>query len=181
MALAANARHKEDAMPLMKPDPTFYPSPALATQSPPETLAYVALINGANHGRPDAIGVVDVDPGSKSYGRLVGQTPMPHAGDELHHFGWNACSSCLCPYAPHPHMERRFLIVPGLHSSSIHILDTRPDPRQPRIVKTIDADTLASRTGYASPHTVHCGPEGIYMSALGAPDGNGPGGTFILD
>ena len=31
---------------------------------------------------------------------------MPHAGDELHHFGWNACSSCLCPYAPHPHMDR---------------------------------------------------------------------------
>ena len=32
-----------------------------------------------------------------------------------------------------------------------------------------------------SPHTVHCGPDGVYVSALGAPDGNGPGGTFILD
>jgi selenium-binding protein 1 len=48
-------------------------------------------------------------------------------------------------------------------------------------VKTIDAQTLAKRTGYAAPHTVHCGPEGIMMSALGAPDGNGPGGTFVLD
>jgi selenium-binding protein 1 len=28
---------------------------------------------------------------------------------------------------------------------------------------------------------VHCGPDGIYLSALGAPDGDGPGGTFILD
>ena len=28
---------------------------------------------------------------------------------------------------------------------------------------------------------MHCGPDGIYLSALGAPDGNGPGGTFILD
>jgi methanethiol oxidase len=28
---------------------------------------------------------------------------------------------------------------------------------------------------------VHCGPDGIFLSALGAPDGNGPGGTFILD
>jgi selenium-binding protein 1 len=28
---------------------------------------------------------------------------------------------------------------------------------------------------------VHCGPDGIFLSALGAPDGNGPGGTFLLD
>ena len=124
---------------------------------------------------------MDVDPESKSYGRLVGQTDMPHAGDELHHFGWNACSSCLCPYAPHPHMERRYLIVPGINSSRIHILDTKPDPRQPTIVKVIEPETLAQRTGYAAPHTVHCGPDGIFMTALGAPDGNGPGGTFTLD
>jgi selenium-binding protein 1 len=48
-------------------------------------------------------------------------------------------------------------------------------------VKVIDAETLANRAGYAAPHTVHCGPDGIYMSALGAPGGNGPGGTFVLD
>ena len=168
-------------MPLMTPDPTFYPSPAMATQSPPERLAYLALINPRTDGRADAIGVVDLDPESSGYGRLVGQTDMPHAGDELHHFGWNACSSCLCPYAPHPHMERRYLVVPGIKSSRIHILDTKPDPRQPRIVKVIEPETLAQRTGYAAPHTVHCGPDGIFVSALGAPDGNGPGGTFILD
>jgi 56kDa selenium binding protein (SBP56) len=28
---------------------------------------------------------------------------------------------------------------------------------------------------------VHCGPEGIYLSALGAPDGGGPGGIFLMD
>ena len=117
-------------MPLLRPDPTFYPSPTMAMQSPPEKLAYMALINPLKEGRPDAIGVVDVDPDSKSHGRLVGQTDMSHAGDELHHFGWNACRSCLCPYAPHPHMERRYLIVPGINASRIHILDTTPDPRQ---------------------------------------------------
>jgi selenium-binding protein 1 len=168
-------------MPLLTPDPTFYPSPTLATQAPPEKLAYVALINPQKNGRPDALGVVDVDPDSNAYGRLVGQTDMVAAGDELHHFGWNACSSCLCPYAPHPHMERRYLVVPGINSSRIHILDTKPDPRQPRIVKVIEPETLFQRTGYAAPHTVHCGPDGIFMSALGAPDGNGPGGTFLLD
>ena len=150
-------------------------------QSPPERLAYVALINPTGEGAPDAIGVIDVDPNSKGYGRLIGRTDMPNAGDELHHFGWNACSSCLCPYAPHAHMERRYLVVPGIESSRIHILDTKPDPRQPRIVKVIDPKDLAERTGYAAPHTVHCGPDGIYLTALGAPDGNGPGGTFVLD
>jgi methanethiol oxidase len=168
-------------MPLLTPDPTFYPSPSMAAQSPPETLAYVALINPLQDGRPDALGVVDLDPASPGYGRVVGRTDMPHAGDELHHFGWNACSSCLCPYAPHPHMERRYLIVPGIHSSRVHILDTKPDPRCPRIVKVIEPETIFQRTGYAAPHTVHCGRDGIFVSALGAPDGNGPGGTFIID
>ena len=150
-------------------------------QARPETLAYMALINPTRQGKPDAIGVVDLDPASKSYGRLVGQTDMPNTGDELHHFGWNACSACLCPYAPHPHMERRYLIVPGINSSRIHILDTKPDPRQPKIVKVIEPEELANRAGYASPHTIHCGPDGIYVSALGAPGGDGPGGTFVKD
>jgi selenium-binding protein 1 len=166
---------------LLRPDPTFYPSPALATRSPRETFAYVALINTLDKGGADAIGVLDLDPGSKSYGCIIDMVDMPHAGDELHHFGWNACSSCLCPYAPHPHMERRYLIVPGINSSRIHVLDTKPNPKRPTIVKVIEPETLAQRAGYAAPHTVHCGPDGIYMSALGAPDGNGPGGTFILD
>ena len=87
---------------------------------------------------------------------------MPNAGDELHHFGWNACSSCLSPYAPHAHMERRYLVVPGIRSSRIHIIDTKPDPRHPKIVKVVEAETLAQRTGYSRPHTVHCGPDGVY-------------------
>jgi selenium-binding protein 1 len=59
-------------MPLLKPDPTFYPSPTMAMQSPPEKLADLALINPLKEGPPDAIGVVDVDPDSKGYGRLEG-------------------------------------------------------------------------------------------------------------
>ncbi len=91
------------------------------------------------------------------------------------------CSACLCPHAPHPHVERRYLVVPGINSSRIHIIDTKPDPRKPQIVKVIEPETLASRTGYASPHTVHCGPDGLFFSALGTPDGGGPGGIFVMD
>jgi selenium-binding protein 1 len=168
-------------MPSWKPDPTFYPSPRLAMQAPAERIAYVAMLNVAAPARPDAMGVVDVDPASTSYGRLIGRVDMPSVGDELHHFGWNACSASLCPYAPHPHIERRYLIVPGLRSSRIHILDVKPDPRRPKLVRSIAPEELAARTGYSRPHTLHCGPEGIYVSALGAPDGGGPGGVLLMD
>jgi methanethiol oxidase len=166
---------------LLTPDPTFYPSARLAMQAPVERLAYVALLNPKQDGRPDGMAVVDVDPTSASYGRLVGRLDMPNAGDELHHFGWNACSSALCPYAPHPHIERRYLITPGLRSSRIYVIDTKPDPRQPKIIKVIEPAEVANRAGYSRTHTVHCGPDGIYVSALGAPDGGGPGGIFLLD
>jgi selenium-binding protein 1 len=164
-----------------RPDPTFYASPTLAAEAPAETLAYVAMIAPEGNGKRDAIGVVDTDPGSPTFGKLIGQTKFPTNGNELHHFGWNACSSHLCPYAPHAHVERRYLIVPGTGSSRIHILDTKADPRNPELVKLIEASEVSDRTGYAAPHTVHCGPDGVYINALGGADGNGPGGIFVLD
>src|SRR5437773_8657940 len=168
-------------MPLLKPDPTFYPSPRLAMQGPPEKYAFVAALNPPGSRFNDALLVVDVDPDSRGYGSQVGEVKMPEFGDELHHFGWNACSSALCPYAPHPHVERRYLVVPGLRSSRIHIIDTKPNPRKPKIVKVIEPEEVFARANYSRPHTIHCGPEGIYVSALGAPNGDGPGGIFMLD
>jgi selenium-binding protein 1 len=164
-----------------RPDPTFYPSPRHAADAPAETLAYVTMLTPEGSARPDALGVVDVDPGSPSFGSLVGRADFPNSGNELHHLGWNACSSHLCPWAAHPHVERRYLVVPGTHSSRIHIVDTKPDPRSPRLVKVIDADTVLAKTGYAALHSVHCGPDGVYLNALGAPGGDGPGGLFMLD
>ena len=40
----------------LMPDPTFYPSPGMAMQAPPEQLAYVALLNAGKNGRRDAHG-----------------------------------------------------------------------------------------------------------------------------
>jgi methanethiol oxidase len=162
------------------PDQSFYPSPTQAMKAPVETIAYVALLNPDPKGH-DALSVLDVNPSSPAYGAQSAQVEMPGTGDELHHFGWNACSSCLCPYSPHPHMKRRYLVVPGLRSSRIHILDTEPDPRRPRIVKTIEPDEVIRKTGYSRPHTAHCGPDGIYLNALGDGEGNGPGGIFVMD
>src|SRR5512134_474850 len=98
-------------MPALRPDPTFYPSPTLAMEAPKEELAYVAIIDPTGS-RPDAMGVVDLKPGSSTFGRMVSRVDMPSPGDELHHFGWNACSAHLCGHQPNPHVERRYLVVP---------------------------------------------------------------------
>lgn len=162
------------------PDPTFYPTPADAMRAPAERLAYVALL-GTDGTTRDGVGVVDTDPDSRDYGRMIDKVEFPDIGNELHHMGWNACSSHLCPWASNAHVERRYLIVPGTGSSRIHILDTGANPRRPELVKVIEPEELARRTGYVAPHTVHCGPDGIYMNALGSTGGDGPGGLFMLD
>lgn len=72
-------------------------------------------------------------------------------------------------------------MVPGTNSSRIHIVDTKPDPRSPELVKVIEPEEVMRKTGYSAPHTVHCGPEAVFLNALGAPGGEGPGGIFMLD
>ncbi|GMG86355.1 selenium-binding protein SBP56-related protein [Biformimicrobium ophioploci] len=169
-------------MALWKPDPSFYPSAKMAMQAPPERHAYVAALNHGRNDKPDAICVVDLDVVSPTYGQLVYTLELPNVGDELHHFSWNACSSALCPQAPHPHLERRYLIVPGMRSSRLYIIDTRPDPRAPKITKVIEPEDVMARSGYSRPHTIHCGPDAIYISALGSANGDdGPGGIFLMD
>src|SRR5215467_428308 len=116
-------------MALSHVDPTFYRSARQAMAAPPEQLAYVVTLHTEDAGKPDALCVLDVDASSPTYGQVVGRLDMPNAGDELHHCGWNACSACLCHGEAHAHMERRYLLVPGLRSSRIYILDTKPDPR----------------------------------------------------
>src|ERR1700738_2509194 len=156
------------------PDPSFYPSPRMAMKAPPERVAYVAAFDPTRR-TPDGLAVVDVDPNSKTYSSILSTVTMPNRGDELHHFGWNACSSCLCPNSPHPHVERRYLIVLGLRSSRIHILDPKPDLKSPKIVRVIEPAEVAERAGYTRPHTIHCGPDGIYVAALADAQGQAPG------
>src|SRR5579875_3011530 len=160
-------------------DPTFYRSPAAAIEAPPERLAYVVAFDRAAQ-RPDALAVVDVNPGSAGYGRVVGWADLPTRGDELHHFGWNACSSAFAHAGHHTDGLRRRYLLPPLRSSNIHVYDTYPDPRQPTLVRMIGADELAKNAGYSRPHTLHCGPDGIFVSCLGGGSSDGPGGIALL-
>ena len=156
---------------------SFHASPAEAVEAPPERFLYLACLHeGTGVEEPDFIAVVDADPDSGSYGEIVGETPMPNVGDELHHFGWNRCSSAC--HGP----DRSHLIVPGFRSSRIHVLNVTDDPRRPSIEKVIEPEELTEKTGYTRPHTVHCMPgDNVVISMLGDANGDGTGGFAVLD
>ena len=150
-------------------DPTFYRTAAEAGAAPAEQLAYVVAFDRAAQ-EPDAMTVVDVNPASDSYGRVVGWTDVPGLGNELHHFGWNACSSAL-KHEGHnmDGLARRYLLVPGLRSSNIYVLDTEPDPRSPTLVKTIDSEELSERPATLARTPCTADPTGSSSPASAAP------------
>ena len=91
----------------------LYASPEEASHAAPEEFLYLACLHqGTGVDKPDFLAVVDAEKGD-----IVHETPMPNVGDELHHFGWNRCSSAC--HGP----DRSHLIVPGFRSSRIHIVD----------------------------------------------------------
>ena len=151
---------------------SFHASPADAREAAAEEFLYLAcLYEGTGVRAPDFIAVVDAEEG-----RIVHETPMPGVGDELHHFGWNRCSSAC--HGP----DRSHLIVPGFRSSRIHIVNVADDPRRPAIEKVIEPEELVAKTGYTRPHTVHCMPgDNVVISMLGDRHGDGAGGFAVLD
>src|SRR3954470_729761 len=151
---------------------SFYESPQAAHRAGPEEFLYLACLHeGTGVDRPDFLAVVDAE-----QGRVVHETPMPNVGDELHHFGWNRCSSAC--HGP----DRSHLIVPGFTSSRIYVLNVADDPRAPRIEKVIEPTEVVEATGLTRPHTVHCMPgENVVISMLGDADGNASSGFLVLD
>ena len=124
-----------------------YASPAEAMKAPRETLLYtVALYIGTGIQKPDYLATIDADPESPTYSQVISRLEMPGIGDELHHMGWNACSSCH----DDPTKERRYLIVPGVRSSNLHIVDCATDLRNPRLHKVI-VYVLAVQGEFTSP------------------------------
>jgi selenium-binding protein 1 len=151
---------------------SFYASPAEAARAPAEEFLYVACLHrGTGVERPDFLAVVDAESG-----RIIHELAMPKVGDELHHFGWNRCSSAC--HGP----DRSHLILPGFRSSRIHVVNVADDPRRPRIETVIEPEQLVRATGLTRPHTVHCMPgENIVISMLGDADGHGACGFTVLD
>src|SRR5688572_12000044 len=158
-------------------DTPGFASPMEAMKGPREKLLFVTCTY-ANTGveKPDYLAVVDADPASKTYSQVVHRLKMPKVGDELHHFGWNICSSCHGKPG-----DRRYLIIPGLKSGRIHIIDAR-DPLALKMHKVIEPEEIAKKADLSAPHTVHCLASGeVMLSMLGNAKGDGPGGFLLLD
>jgi len=157
--------------------PGYATPQAAIEEAEPERTAYVMGLHvGQDVDAPDFLAVVDVDPDSETYSEIINRVEMPNKGDELHHFGWNACSSSC-------HMEgleRRHLVIPGQRSSRIHIVDTK-ERRDPELTKVIEPEEVYDHD-LSAPHTVHCIPDGeILISMLGDADGDLPGGFLELN
>jgi len=154
-----------------------YASPAEAMKADREKLLYtVALYVGTGIEKPDYIATVDVDPDSSTYSQVVARAEASTVGEELHHTGWNACSSCHDDASK----KRQYLIAPGVRTSNLNIFDTS-DARNPTLHKVVSGEDIKAKCDLSAPHTVHCLGKDIIISMLGDAKGNAPGGFLHLD
>jgi methanethiol oxidase len=97
----------------------------------------------------DKLVTVDVDPASKSYGRVVHTLSVGERG-EAHHMGFTD--------------DRKHLWAGGLASNNIFVFDVGTDPSKPTLVRTIS--NLGARSGYAGPHTFYALPGRMLIGNL---------------
>uniref|UniRef100_A0A672QDS6 Methanethiol oxidase n=1 Tax=Sinocyclocheilus grahami TaxID=75366 RepID=A0A672QDS6_SINGR len=154
-----------------------YKTPLDAMKGPREEIVYLPCIyRNTDIQKPDYLATVDVNPQSPNFCKVIHRLPMPNLKDELHHSGWNACSSCY----DDPSKRRNRLILPSLMSSRIYVVDVGTDPRAPRLHKIVEPIDLFWKCGLANPHTSHClGSGQIMISTMGDPSGNGKGKMLL--
>jgi methanethiol oxidase len=97
----------------------------------------------------DKLVTVDVNPTSKTYGKVVNSLPVGGRG-EAHHMGFTD--------------DRKYLWAGGLDDSKIFVIDVGTDPSKPKLVQTI-AD-LPEKTGYVGPHTFYALPGRMLIGNL---------------
>ena len=97
----------------------------------------------------DKLVTIDVNPKSKSYGKVLGSVSVGTRG-EAHHMGFTD--------------DRRFLWAGGLAEPTIYVFDIATDPAKPTLVKTIG--DMADKTGYLGPHTYYALPGRMLVQAL---------------
>ncbi|XP_046442231.1 methanethiol oxidase-like [Daphnia pulex] len=153
-----------------------YASPLEATKASPEKLLYITCIQGEK-GKHDYVATIDVDPSSPTYSQVIHRTIMPYANDELHHSGWNSCSSCY----DDPSQKRDNLVVAGLISDRIYVIDVAKNPRAPEILKVIEPKEMHD-LDLSAPHTLHCLADGnVMVSSMGNAKREAKGSFFLID
>ncbi len=97
----------------------------------------------------DKLVTVDVNPKSKTYGKVIDKISVGGRG-EAHHMGFTD--------------DRKYLWAGGLDDSKIYVFDVGTNPSHPKLVRTID--NLTTRTGYVGPHTFYALPGRMLIGNL---------------
>ena len=105
-------------------------------------------VDGVGDGS-DKLVTIDVNPKSKTYGKVLGSASVGGRG-EAHHMGFTD--------------DRRFIWAGGLSEPKIYVFDIATDPAKPKLVKTIG--DMADKTGYLGPHTYYALPGRMLVQAL---------------
>lgn len=108
----------------------------------------------------DFMAVIDVDPTSSTYSKILRTVDLGSKGNETHHWGYTD--------------DRTKIWAGGLFSSRIWILDVATDPAAPRVEKTIE--NVPELTGFSGPHTYYALPGRMLISFLGSAEGGLPTG-----
>ncbi len=115
-----------------------------------EDYVYVWTLGVAGLGDGfDKLVTVDVNPKSKTYGKVLHSTSVG-ARVEAHHMGFTD--------------DRRHIWAGGLADNRIWVFDIATNPAKPSIVSTV-AD-LGEKSGYLGPHTYYALPGRMLVQAL---------------
>jgi len=97
----------------------------------------------------DKLVTVDVNPKSKSYGKVINSVSTGTRA-EAHHMGFTD--------------DRRHIWAGGLSANTIWVFDIASDPAKPKLVRTV-AD-LGDKSGFLGPHTYYALPGRMLVQAL---------------
>jgi len=155
-----------------------YATPLDAINGPREKILYFPCIP-VDSSKPNYLATADVDPASPDYGKIIHRTEIPTgSGDELHHSGWNACSSCYGDKS----RQRSILVLPSISSSRVFMVDVGTNPKAPTLKHIVEDEEVLEKTKLKYMHTAHCLADGnIMISGMGDKDGNGRGGFALID
>ncbi len=134
-------------------------SPFVKRLDGPEKVLYVFCVD-ADAKDHDFLAVIDVQPESPQYGKIVYQLDLGSSGNETHHFGFTD--------------DRTHIWGCSLFSSRIFIIDVASNPTRPKLVKVLD--NIPGVTGLTGPHSPYALPGRMLLSFLGGKDGGLPAG-----
>lgn len=126
-------------------------SPYMAKIVGQEDFMYVWTLGVMGVGdEQDKLVTVDVNPKSKTYGKVLHSLSVG-GRNEAHHSGFSD--------------DRQFLWAGGLDTSSIYIFDVHTNPAEPKLTKTI-TNFVADTKGIVGPHSFYALPGRMLITGL---------------